>query len=499
MQADCPSQGKLRALYNSLDESSLSQHLAFYRLYGDFPEGQKALHHAWFLLTKSYQMDARFKNLPNLDSSIEAIIALVGRQPHDPLPALTDSQLSMIESLGSHLGNRKLRGFHLSHENDVLLLPPDEIDLARGLLLSQWGHEDIKKIRSYEAALDLMALQIQARLPSNISPEASSEQLIHLMNQYIFEEMKFKFPPHSLYAKDIDLYTFLPSVLDSRRGVCLGVSILYLCLAQRLGVSLETITPPGHIYVRYHEGDKIINIETTARGIHLDSEEYLGINTRSLQMRNIKEVIGMAHFNEASLFLQQDDFQKALQSYQKASLYMSGDKLLNELMGYTYLVLGQKEQGKALLQSVADHLPEYAVSKSTIAEDYLKGAVDSKGIKALFIPVDETRKSILKKKEALEKVLLQYPKFREGLQSLAVSWIQLHRAGEALEVLNKCHELDDQNVEIEYYLTVLNAERLNYPQAWAHFGQTERLLEERQHAPKAIKKLQKALAAQSRE
>ena len=74
----------------------------------------------------------------------------------------------------------------------------------------------------------------------------------------------FRFPPHSLYAKDIDVYTFLPSVLDSRRGVCLGVSILYLCLAQRLDLPLEAMTPPGHIYVRYGED---LNIETTARGI----------------------------------------------------------------------------------------------------------------------------------------------------------------------------------------------------------------------------------------
>src|SRR6202044_1243325 len=123
---------------------------------------------------------------------------------------------------------------------------------------------------------------------------ATPQQKIDAINSFIFEEMGFRFPPHSRYAKDIDIYTFLPSVLDSRRGVCLGVSILYLCLAQRLGLNLEMITPPGHIYIRYHEGENIINIETTCRGIHMDSEDYLGINTRCLQMRNIKEVIGLA-------------------------------------------------------------------------------------------------------------------------------------------------------------------------------------------------------------
>ena len=65
---------------------------------------------------------------------------------------------------------------------------------------------------------------------------------------------------------------------------------------------MEIITPPGHIYVRYHDGDKIINVETTARGIHLDCKEYLGIDTRSLQVRTLKEVIGMVAFNQVGQF-----------------------------------------------------------------------------------------------------------------------------------------------------------------------------------------------------
>ena len=147
--------------------------------------------------------------------------------------------------------------------------------------------------------IDLMALQIR----STLSPNSKPEEKIDAINRFIFEELGFRFPPHSCYATNVDLYTFLPSVLDSRRGVCLGVSILYICIAQRLSLPLEMITPPGHIYVRYKNGEKEINIETTARGIHLEVlETYLAINTRSLQQRNVKEVIGLSHFNQASVY-----------------------------------------------------------------------------------------------------------------------------------------------------------------------------------------------------
>ena len=197
-------------------------------------------------------------------------------------------------------------------------------------------------MQSYEAMIDLMALQILAKLPEKATPEIK----IRAMNRFIFEEMGYRFPPHSIWAEDVDVYTFLPSVLDSRRGVCLGVSILYICLAQRLGINLEMITPPGHIYVRYNDGNKIINIETTARGINLESDTYLGIETRSLQQRNIKEVIGLAHFNQAAVFWHQNEYEKVLNSYRKAQPYLPNDLLLTEFIKSTRSLSVIKKKGK---------------------------------------------------------------------------------------------------------------------------------------------------------
>lgn len=486
------SEAKTRALYNSLDQTSISQHLALYELYPNSLEGKKALEHAWSLLTGTRDSSSKkLTELPSFSQVIQGIIALVNKQPNQQAPTLNDTELDTIDFLAKRLPHRKLKGHWVTREQDVLNLPPEEIDLARGLLLSQWDGEShvLNKIKSYEAALDLMALQIMCRLPTEPSPE----NIIRAINHFIFEEMGYRFPPHSLYAKDIDLYTFLPSVLDSRRGVCLGVSILYICLAQRLNIPLEAVTPPGHIYVRYHSSDKTINIETTARGIHLDSEEYLGIDTRSLQLRNIKEVIGLAHFNEASVYWQQQKHEKALASYQKALPYLPDDMLLKELMGYNYIVLNKNEEGAKLLKAIEHHIPDYAVCGSTVANDYLKGAIDSEGIKILFMHVDETRKSILEKKDSLEKILAKYPSFREGQHSLAIAWLQLHREGEALDILKKLHSLDSLNPEVEYYLAALYGQRLDYNKAWEHLRQAEILVAQRNHKPKALKDLRREL------
>jgi regulator of sirC expression with transglutaminase-like and TPR domain len=491
-----PSQARVQMLYNSLDPKSIPEHLAFYQLYKNTPLGKQALNVSWQLLSgKNKPVNNQIDHLTLNPSIIDKLVNLVNKQSDQEITVLNDDELKIINFLSRDLPHKKLKGYLATSEEEVLKLPPDEIDLARGLFLSQLGNSEsaMLQLQSYEAMIDLMALQILAKLPINATPE----EKIALMNELIFEEMGFRFPPHSLYAKDVDIYTFLPSVLDSRRGVCLGVSILYICLSQRLQLPLEMVTPPGHIYIRYKNGDQIINIETTARGIHLDCEEYLSVDTRSLELRTIKEVIGLAHFNLAATFWHRQEHQKTIDAYLKALPYLQEDKQLKALLGFAYLLSGQKDKGEDLLKQVKDHLPDYAVSKDLMAEEYLNGLVGSEGIGAIFKPVDENRASIIEKKNELDEIVKKYPKFTSGIFSLAVSWLQLHRQKEALEVLEYYHSIDSLNPTVEYYLTVLYAERYDYKKAWEHFLQTEKLVEARDHHPKTLKELRRHLSSLS--
>lgn len=487
------SPARLKMLYSGLDPTSISQHLAFYNLYSNTQEGQQALREAVRLMSGGTNAQVSATPLsPSLFANIQAIVGLVNRHPGNVSMDLTDEQLAQIESLASRLPNRRLAGYRAMNAAEVLALPSDQIDLGRGVLLSQLGEtpDALRKIRSYEASMDLMALQILARVSIDDTPKNK----IRAINHYIFEEMGFRFPPHSTYAKDVDLYTFLPSVLDSRKGVCLGVSILYICLAQRLNLNLEIITPPGHIYVRWRQGTHEINIETTARGMNIPSEEYLGIDTRSLQKRNIKETIGLAHINEASVFWERQEYDKALNAYMKAKPYLPEDKQLVAFMGIIHLLNDNENAAKPLLMQIVDFIHDDNVSKETLAEDYFNEAVGIDGVKAVFIRVNETRQSLLEKKQALEEALKKYPRFREGLFSLAGTWLQLHRAGEALEILKAYHAIDPENASVEYYLSALYAERFDYNNSWKHLRNAEKLVAKRDHNPKALLELRQELA-----
>ena len=307
-----------------------------------------------------------------------------------------------------------------------------------------------------------------------------------MTNHFVFHEMRFRFPPHSLYAKDIDLYTFLPSVMDNHLGVCLGVTALYLAVAQRIDLPLEIITPPGHIYIRYHEGEKIVNIETTARGVHYPDETYLSVQNPTLQQRALKEVIGMTHVNQASTYLYKAEYAKAVCAYEKAFPYMQDDPLVKELLGYSYLFTEKKEVGETLLKEVGKGM-------HSIAEDYLSGKVDLEGIEAVFMLVDETRDSLLLKQKRLENVLQKFPEFRDGLHQLAVTWIQLNRTREAINPLSRCYLLDPTDVVTAYYLAVLHGQRQDFKNCWFYLRSAEEITMRENFSPKALQDLRRTL------
>lgn len=460
------------ALFNSLDPASVAQTLAYHELY---PDHTPSLERAMDLLHASSKEE----------------IAVATSALNHASKQLSEYEVTLIENLASHLPNRRLKGYYASSERDVLACPSEQIDLGMALLLSQLdGNEDAHlQARRYSAMLDLMALQILAHLPKG----ATQLEKIQETNQFIFEHMHFRFPPHSLYAEQIDLYTFLPSVMDNHLGVCLGVTALYLAIAQRLDLPLEIITPPGHIYIRYREKERVTNIETTARGVNHPSERYLSVNTRSLEQRTLKEVIGMTHVNQASTYLHTHRFEDAVRVYEKALPYMRDDVLVKELLGYSYLLTGKKEQGEALLRQIEGHLPDWAVVKHGIVEDYLDGNVGLDGIAAIFSEVDETRDSILSKQIELQKILEKYPKFKEGIHQLAVTWIQLNRAKEAIEALKRYDALDPDNPVIAYYLAVLHGERHDFKTCWHYLKRAESITAARDFSPKALKELRQTL------
>ncbi|HRW58048.1 MAG TPA: transglutaminase family protein [Chlamydiales bacterium] len=473
-----------QALYKSIPPNATSKYFAFYNLYPETFEGKQALEKGWKNL-KIHLEKQSLTNIPSID--IHKIIDIISYGSTNNHKILSEQEIEFIKQISMQLPHKSLKGHKLYSEEEILALPENELDLARAIFVSKKASK--QEIASYEATLDLMAIHILAKLP----PNPSIPTIIETMNQFLFFDLRFRFPPQSTYAKDIDTYTFLSSVMDSRRGVCLGVSTLYLCLAQRLNIPLEIITPPGHIFIRYNNNNNIINIETTARGIHLPSEEYLSIETKALEKRTLKEVVGLIYMNEASIYWMKKKYNTAKELYEKAQPYLKNDYLLKMFLGYQYLFTNQKEKGKALLASIKDFIPPHHMSKDSIIEDYLSEKTGKEGIEAVYLSVDDNRESIIEKQKALKKIVKKHPYFRMGLFQLAITYLQLSQEKEAYSLLKKLHKMDSDNVIVNYYLAILSYKRYNFPAAKQYSELCAKILESHKHMPKAFISLVKEI------
>lgn len=489
LHAKTVSPEKISTLYKSLDPKSVSQNLAFYDLYPDSFEGKLALKEV------SNLIGADEKDLllnPFLAAAdLNQIISLVN-SPQQSLPKCIDIKtLDYIDKLGKSFFNRKLKGNKIWNEKEILDLPQSEIDLGRALLITEFNNSPQKKelVKYYEAILDLMTLQVKTRL----TEKSSNEEKIRAINDFIFFENHFRFPPHTLFAKEIDTFTFLTSVIDKRRGVCLGVSILYFCIAQRLGLQLEGITPPGHIFLRFNNKDDHINIETTARGIDLPDELYLGIENIKLKNRNAKEIIGLALINQAAPTWKTGNFTVGVKLYEKAQHFLPNDPTLKELLACSYLAINKKKEGEQLLWELKNLTDPTSFSKNALVEDLLTEKTNIEAVRTLFLEVSEKRSSILEKNEKIKASLKRFPYFRDGIFQLAVGWLQLGREKEALELLKRYNNIDASSLVVNFYIAAISLERYDFTSAWRHLKICKNLVAAKGRLPKALLELEERL------
>lgn len=475
-----------RNLYNGLPQGALTELLVFGVLYPESSESHVALDEAWRLIFKSSPTSR--DDIVRLSRASQDLIKISNTSPNSE-GTYSQAALDIIETASASLGNRKLKGHCCRSLMDVLMLPPEEIDLARALLLSEKEDSDLSEnhVRNYEAILDWMALLIKAKLPRNPSPD----QYINAINDFLFQSLHYRFPAHRKYSKHVEDYSLLGKVIDAHQGVCLGVSLLYGCLAQRLEIPIEFVTPPGHIFLKH--GSR--NIETTACGIHIDDENYLGIELDALQKRDMKEAIGLSFINSGSTHWQNENYEKAIQDYINAKKFMGEDPLLMCLMAFCYYLKGDSEIGKGILSSLKAKMKALPYQPFSVVEDLLAERADAEALKTIYSVVESQRLEQEKQLKRLEETLARCPKFRAAWMQLGMIWMELQRRDKALEAFNSYHALDQKDPTVEYLLAELSFSRQDFIKAWKHLIKTEELCKHRRDQPQQLKELRSALSA----
>ena len=456
-----PNPSHRQALLARIPPTNLKELLTFASLYRQTPEGEIALKQAWAVLSTQVSSRTPPPLPPNFGLMASSLVRLVHPTLSfdETLPCIPEDTIALIEEIGSSLPHRSLKGHKATSLAQIQALSPEEIDMGRALLLID---KDLSpSMTSVEAALDVLALQVLAQ----VGPGAADEAKISALTNLLFDDLSIRFPPESEAVEKTKQFSDLSSVLFSRRGVCLGASALYLTLAQRIGLPLSVYTPPGHIFVAYTTPSHTRVIETTARGIDIPLDRYLGLTLRSVPERSKKEVIGMVLFNRASEYLKKKDWNGALQLYHKAALF-ENDEELSLLISLCDHLSGRTKASQQRAISTLRAPPPYRREPDLLLVDLANGLISRESAETVIQWSDATGDERTAATEALQKAMSGSPKSFVVPFHLAHAWLELGRPKEALPLIERLAQRDDAPCSIHVLLAQLHLDRMNMVDAW---------------------------------
>lgn len=102
--------------------------------------------------------------------------------------------------------------------------------------------------------LDKFALRLKRRLPN----DAAEISKLRLLNNFFYQELGFAGNVNDYYDPD---NSYLHKVLSTRRGIPISLAIIYMELAQQVGLDIKGISFPGHFLMKLtvQSGDIIID------------------------------------------------------------------------------------------------------------------------------------------------------------------------------------------------------------------------------------------------
>ncbi|HEY8554406.1 MAG TPA: tetratricopeptide repeat protein [Burkholderiales bacterium] len=151
---------------------------------------------------------------------------------------------------------------------EILARPEEELDLAEAALLVAADEYPDLDVARYLHRLDELAAGVRRQLPS----EASFEDTLVALNDFLFEQQGFSGNTDDYYDPR---NSFLNEVLDRKLGIPITLSILYMEIGRRLGLSLQGVSFPGHFLVKTETDEGDVVLDPFLGGVVLSEEDLV--------------------------------------------------------------------------------------------------------------------------------------------------------------------------------------------------------------------------------
>lgn len=166
-------------------------------------------------------------------------------------PVLRRRALEIIQYLSRQSADNRFIAFCLNQSQ--------ELDIELGsLLLAQTQYPDIN-ILAYQALFDSYA----ADLREQVDTSAPAEQVIAVINHYLFEQLGYHGNEEEYYDPE---NSYINRVVDRRTGNPISLCSIYLFVARRLKLPLAGIGMPGRFLCRFQSTTGELFIDAFNRG-----------------------------------------------------------------------------------------------------------------------------------------------------------------------------------------------------------------------------------------
>ena len=182
------------------------------------------------------------------------------------------------------------------------------------------------------AEIDALVERLKKRMPH----DAVDAQKLHFLNRFFFRELGFSANRNDYYDPD---NSHLNVVLRKRRGIPISLAVIYLEMAQQIGLKAGGVSFPGHFMLRVTLGTGEVMLDPTTGDSLTEArlmdmiEPYLshrgepvGSALRALlQPATPREVIARMLRNLKTIYMQTERWQRLLSVQQRLAILLPQD------------------------------------------------------------------------------------------------------------------------------------------------------------------------------
>jgi hypothetical protein len=233
---------------------------------------------------------------------------------------------------------------------------------------------------SARGSLDLLGLPVDpllmereiTRLADRLRPEVfgvtDGGHIVSAFRRVLLDEERFTYDKSSA---DPGNY-LLESVLARRKGNCLGLSLLYLALADRLGVPFRGVYVPSHCFVRYEGSGVRVNVEFAEGGASWADDRYrreFRIPPARPYLHSLapNEMLGVFLKTLGAGYSRKGREEDALLLYDEAGLLYPGLPDVHYNAGVSLQKMGRLDEAAGKYRRALDLDPEMAAARDNLS------------------------------------------------------------------------------------------------------------------------------------